>query len=149
MEKLSICSGIEDDFWKEECYRGRYIPKNSSKQIVITDKKEYYKGEIIRISIENNLEKPICFGSCNTYYFEKKDSGWVDYNKKVCESNIVKYCLNIGETRYFEYQILNDSYELEGGIYRVLIPICIDCSTRSLNLFRLDTIVYSDEFIIK
>ena len=39
---------------------------------VITDKSEYQLGGILKIKIENNSRKTVCFSSCYPYLFEKK-----------------------------------------------------------------------------
>ncbi|MBA4319671.1 MAG: hypothetical protein C0412_14820 [Flavobacterium sp.] len=114
---------------------------------IATDKTEYEQGETVKIMVTNNLDKNICFGTCNNYYFEKKNGEWKYYLKKFCEADFIEECIKPNETKIFERETIWDSYKIEKGTYRVVIPLCIDCE--NLKNFREDKVIYSNEFTIK
>lgn len=124
----------------------RVIEEENTEVIIATDKEEYEQGGIIKIKIFNYSNKTICFESCNTYYFQKKDGLWKDYLVKTCEINLITKCIDRLETREFEREF--SGVDFSKGIYRIAIPIYIGCENREWPCEENKTI-YSNEFIIK
>lgn len=123
------------------------ITKKAEEVTITTDKTEYEQGETVKIVVKNNLDKSICFGTCNNYYFEKKNGEWKYYLKKFCEADFIKECIKPNETKIFERETIWNSYKIEKGTYRMVIPLCIDCE--NLGEFREDKVIFSNEFTIK
>lgn len=125
---------------------GSYFSQNiKPKEIkVITEKKEYQLGEALKIKIENNLKKVICFSSCYPYYFEKKDGGWISYHYESCpNSDLVDSCINPKQVK--AYEIVTPA--LKTGLHRLALPACLGCSAQEK--FHGDKWLYSNEFILK
>ena len=110
---------------------------------VITEKTEYKIGDIIKVKIENNLKKTICFSSCYPYYLEKKKEEWEGYSYVNCSnSDLVKDCIDSGQVKAFE--LVTPS--IEQGLNRFAMSICIGCKVDET--FREDQRFYSNEFEI-
>jgi hypothetical protein len=123
-------------------YRGTL----ESKTKAITDKTEYEKDDVLKVKIENNLEKNICFSSCYPYYIEKKDGVWKSYSYSGClEDNLIEKCAGPNQTKAFQLDL--PGIEIEKGTHRLAIPICVGCNLQEL--FREDNWLYSNEFYIK
>jgi len=123
-------------------------PKTEKGIVVTTDKMKYeYVGELeglIKITVKNNLDKTICFQSCNTYYLEKKENGkWEKLDTIQCFFNTITECLKPGETKIFEDI---RSWKKE-GTYKFAVPTCINCE--GLEDFRRDQTINSNEFLVK
>lgn len=117
--------------------------------LVTTDKKDYpYVGKperMVKLAVKNNLNKSICFESCDTYYLlQKKDTRWENVYEKACEINSVKECISPNETKIFEYITIWK----EKGIFKFAIPVCVDCENLMNSSFREDGIIYSNEFTV-
>ena len=123
------------------------IPTQIQLVTISTDKTEYEQGEIVRVLVKNNLDKTICFGTCNPCYLEKKNDKWEAYSKLLCTRNFIGKCLQPKETKIFEPTKDIPYIEIEKGNYRVVCSICIDCEG-SIH-FREDRLIYSNEFTIK
>lgn len=128
------------------------LPIKSAETVIITtDKTEYEQGEIIKITVKNNLDKSICFESCNSYHIEKKNSDWEWTIFLLCEENFISECIKSQEIKTFEQE--TTGYESALGpdnFYRVAVPICIDCEYLKNNYqYRIDETIYSKEFTIK
>ena len=119
--------------------------KTSEKLNVVIDKAEYKIGESLKIKIENNLEKNVCFSSCYPYYWEKKENiGWEDYRYVDCpNSDLATYCVGPEEIKAFEIAI--PSVEL--GLHRIAISACLECQFQEK--FQEEQRFYSSDFIIK
>ncbi len=112
---------------------------------VITDKSEYEASKVLKVKIENDSRKSICFSSCYPYYLEKKKEGkWKDYSYADClTDNLVEKCISPGEVKAFELTLpLIDAVS-----HRLAIPACVGCSINEM--FEEDERFYSNEFIIK
>lgn len=115
-----------------------------SKVEITTDKTEYSKGEILLLTIENNLKEDLCFSSCYPYYLEIKNEDWKSYDYGICDkADIVEKCINSGSFKTFEIDLLS----VEKGSHRITIPGCIDCNVN--NQFGEDKRFYSNEFEVK
>ena len=111
---------------------------------VITDKNAYNIGENLKVEIENNLRKDICFSSCYPYYFEKKGIGWKPYPYIECPSNdFAETCIDPNQIKAFELSVPS----VETGPHRLAIPACLGCSVNEV--FRIDTWLHSNSFIVK
>lgn len=119
-------------------------PKVPEEVNVITEKTEYKIGDIIKVKIENNLKKNICFSSCYPYYLEKKGEEWKSYNYMDCpDSDLVKDCIDSRQVKAFELI----AHPIEEGLHRLAISVCIGCNLDEV--FREDQKFYSNEFIVR
>ncbi|MBZ9577900.1 hypothetical protein KJA13_02580 [Patescibacteria group bacterium] len=110
---------------------------------VITEKTEYKIGDVIKVKIENNLKKNVCFSSCYPYYLEKKEEEWKSYDYMGCpNSDLVKDCIDSRQVKAFELIVP----PIEEGLHRLAISVCIGCNLDEV--FREDQKFYSNEFII-
>ncbi len=116
--------------------------------VITTDKTEYEQGEMVEITVKNNLDKTICFESCNTYFFQKKNWFWFwkEYLRKRCEVNFIAECIDSFEIKEFEIGLFE--VDFEKGIYRIAIPIYTGCQNEKFPCKESETI-YSNEFTIK
>jgi hypothetical protein len=119
---------------------------------IFTDKTEYeYVNEpegVIKLTVKNNLDKSICLESCNTYYLlKRRDSDWEEVDKKLCEFNSIKECIQPSETKTFEYI----RTWKEEGIYKFAIPIFFEEEIKNFSskYNEIVKITYSNEFKIK
>lgn len=121
------------------------IPPEVPKEMnAITEKTEYKMGDTIKVKIENNLKKNICFSSCYPYYLERKNGEWESYRYIECpDSDLIESCVNSGEVKAFEFTMPS----VGTGLHRLVIPACIGCSPGEN--FREDQKFYSNEFVIK
>ncbi len=121
-----------------------FLPRNVESISIITDKINYSSGDSLKIKIENNSLKDICFSSCYPYYFEKKGDQWKDYKYQECsKQDIIETCINPGKVKAFEMEVPS----LEEGSHRIVLPICTDCQTG--RNFQENKRYYSNEIIIK
>lgn len=113
---------------------------------VITDKNEYKLGDILKIKVENNLNKNVCFSSCYPYVFERKNGDWESYDYTNClDSDIVEVCVDSKKIKAFEITIPLSF--MEKGDHRLLIPACIGCDRNET--FEENQKFYSNDFVIK
>jgi len=119
--------------------------KSPEKLGVVTDRTEYKIGETLKIKIENDLKKNICFSSCYPYYWEKKNTaGWEDYRYVDCpNSDLATYCVKPEEIKAFELTIPS----VEPGIHRLAISACLEC--RFQESFQEEQRFYSNDFVVK
>lgn len=124
-----------------------YFPKFFRLQEVkiTTDKTNYESEGGLKVNIENNLDKKICFSSCYPYYLERqKEGGWKEYAYLNCSNpDLVDKCIDSGKVRAFS--ILLPS--VKEGSHRLAIPVCFICETGSD--FKEESKFYSNEFIIR
>lgn len=111
---------------------------------VITDKIGYKIGDSLKVKIENNLEKEVCFSECYPYYLEKKGKTWESYNYVACfTANLVDSCVASKAVKAFE--LISPS--IKKGLHRIAVPVCIGC--KGGESFKENQRFYSNEFIIK
>lgn len=109
-----------------------------------TEKTEYQAGDSLKIKIENDLGKDICFSSCYPYYFEKKDGEWISYQYNNClDSNLAGNCIKAKTAKAFEIIIPR----IQTGAHRLALPACVGCGLQEK--FREDQWLYSNDFVIK
>jgi hypothetical protein len=121
-----------------------YFGTGPLKLTVSTDKTEYDPGSVLKVVIQNNSRKNICFSSCYPYYLEKKDVNFQSYPYPDCpKPNLSEPCVKPRQSKFFEI----DLPLLEAGLHRLAIPVCVDCKIKED--FREDTRFYSNEFTIK
>lgn len=115
---------------------------------VKTDKDIYSREDKIKVTVKNNLGKPICFESCNPYWLQKKDGDWEDFTYKTCEDHYlqIKECLQPGAIKVFENPVSTYGYTMESGIYRYAVKICINCEVGGKTSGQKT--IYSNEFKI-
>jgi len=115
---------------------------------VSTDKPEYLPGEKIKIAIKNDSDRNVCLESCNTYLLEKKNGGWKALPGKQCFAN---FCTPFSGTEAFEVETVWDfgKYRLESGLYRVSVPVYINCASRDFSSCAGQKTFYSGELRIK
>ena len=127
------------------------LSKSPKEQLVkvniITEKAEYEIGDIMKINVENKLDKSICFSSCYPYYLEKKNEKWETYRYTNCSnSDLVKSCVEPGEVNGRELNIPLTEI-VKAGFHRLAIPVCVGCNIQ--DEFREDQRFYSNEFNVK
>ena len=120
---------------------------------IITDKLEYEAEEVLKVKIENNSKKSICFSSCYPYYLEKKtcpdavegkEEKWETYSYIKClTDNLIERCVIPEEVKTFELILPL----IDKGCHRLAVPVCVECNINET--FREDKRFYSDEFIIR
>ncbi len=113
--------------------------------LIKTDKTEYEKEGILRVKIQNNFGKTICFSSCYPYYLERKiDERWESYSYAECrEFNSNSDCIDAKKQKAFELVLPN----VPAGLHRLAIPACLNCKIE--DIFRKDKEFYSNTFLIK
>ncbi len=113
---------------------------------IITDKNEYKLGDVLKVKIENNSGKAICFSSCYPYFFERKDKEWSSYRYVDClDKNLTEICINSKQIKAFELSI--PSSLIEEGYHRLAIPACMGCDRNET--FEESQKLYSNDFEIK
>jgi len=113
----------------------------------ITEKKEYKKGELLKISIRNRDKENICFSSCYPYYYENKKQGddWKSFDYVECkDKDSVKTCLESFKTKEFEITLPDN---LNSGSYRLAIPICKNCKENEE--FKAEKWFYTNNFVLQ
>ena len=125
---------------------GRWVWSEQKQVIITTDKTEYEQGELVKITVKNNLDKTICFESCNTYFFQKKNWFWREYLRKKCEINFITECIDSFEIKEFKIKLFE--VDFKKGDYRIAIPIYTGCQNKEFPCKENKTI-YSNEFTIK
>jgi hypothetical protein len=112
--------------------------------VILTDKTEYASGDELRIKIENKKNEKICFSSCYPYYFQKKETGWSNYQYEDCEKeNIAENCVEPQNVKAFELTLPT----LKKGAHRLLLSACIGCESQQA--FKEEENLFSEQFIIK
>ena len=113
---------------------------------VITDKNEYELGGILKIKIENNSRKTICFSSCYPYLFERKNGEWESYRYAECsDEDITEVCISPKGIKAFELSV--PLFPIKEGSHRLVVPACIGCDRNER--FEENQKFYSNDFIIK
>jgi len=111
------------------------------------EKTEYQAGDSLRLKIKNNFGKQLCFSTCYPYYLERKVKIWELYPYVECnKDNIHNGCIQDGKEKAFELTLPKKG-EIEAGLHRLAIPVCITCSPDQI--FYEDLIFHSNEFLIK
>lgn len=118
---------------------------------VVSDRSEHRQDEDIKITIENNLDKPVYLGGCNPYVIQKKiDSQW-NGEPVNCfwEGNSSK--INAKSVENFVVNAENN--QNRNGIYRIRVDYYKDCLLDNLPISQSKcgevNTVYSDGFTIK
>ena len=112
---------------------------------IVTDKKEYRSGEVLKVNIKSYLLSNVCFSSCYPYYIESKNKEWQSYDYGECQKpNLAEKCIEILWIKGFEISL--DS-RLQKGSHRLTVPVCVGC--KEGEEFRETKIFYSNEFVIR
>lgn len=114
----------------------------------VTEKNEYQMQDNLKIKIQNQSKKTICFSSCQPYTLENKEDNWKNYfDVSYCnEPNINKFCIEPLKLKAYEID-LNTVPDLKAGVHRIGLPVCVGCKAN--DPFREDKRFYSNEFLIK
>jgi hypothetical protein len=111
-----------------------------------TEKNDYSESEELKVEIINNESETICFSSCYPYVMQAKHNSWDLYSYPQCEEdNIAETCIPPNQLKAFAIS-LNGMF-LEPTMHRLAIPACVGCAVGEQ--FRVDKIIYSNEFEIK
>jgi hypothetical protein len=131
---------------------------NAERVVVTTDKAEYQRGEVVQITVRNNLQTPL-------WYAQKVECGlpfWLLQSCDGVEISIVEhFCvwaapqhdftqLDPGETLAGSWDTQGDGMNLkpaEPGCYRILFPHALTELKFEWEGKRIDA--YSDEFTVK
>lgn len=112
---------------------------------VFTENREYQMGNNLKLKIKNYLKDTICFSSCYSYYFEKKNGVWKGVDYPACQTaDLVEKCLKPREIKGFELTL---PATFDKGTYRLAIPVCVNCAVQEP--FEAEQWYYSNEFILK
>ncbi len=113
---------------------------------VFTERNDYSQADELKVEIENKESKTICFSSCYPYMIQVKNNGWDNYFYSDCgKENIIETCIDPNQLKAFAIT-LSEMF-LEPAMHRLAIPACIGCAIGEQ--FRVDKIIYSNEFEIK
>lgn len=111
-----------------------------------TEKKTYSAGEELKVEIKNNTKKTVCFSSCYPYFMQTDGGSWGNYAYSECgKANLVEACVDSNGLKAFGIS-LNEEF-VKPVMQRLAIPACIGCAIGEQ--FRVDKILYSNEFEIK
>ena len=115
-----------------------FTDQNGSEQELLDD--------VAKVEIINNESETICFSSCYPYVMQAKHNSWDLYSYPQCEEdNIAETCIPPNQLKAFAIS-LNGMF-LEPTMHRLAIPACVGCAVGEQ--FRVDKIIYSNEFEIK
>lgn len=115
-----------------------------TKAIVLTDKKEYSPGDLLKVKIQNKENQKICFSSCYPYYIQKKSGNWQNYIYEDCDKeDLVESCIEPKSVKSFELTVP----VLKKGENRLSILACIGCNVKEK--FKGQENFFSNDFTIK
>lgn len=118
--------------------------RSSQKVTVTTDKSEYDLGEVLRLTVRNNLTDSICFSPCSFGRFEIKKEEWQMYLYEECKKpDETERCIEPRQAKGFELIVS----VAEPGLHRIVVPSCFNCQAGER--FEEDERLYSNEFTIK
>ncbi len=121
-----------------------YFDANTLKLLISTDKTEYNSDGALKVTIQNDSRKNVCFSSCYPYYLERKNSNFESYSYSVCQTpDLNQVCVEPRQSKFFETTLP----PLETGIHRMAIPACVGCKIKEN--FKENRKFYSNEFVIK
>lgn len=112
----------------------------------ITDRDNYQFGDLLKISIKNNLGQAVCFSSCYPYLAEIKvaDNDWKQYDYAVCPvAQVAVDCVPAGAVKKFQLSL----GDVDPGINRLKLQVCVNCAAGQP--FRVDSVLYSNMFEVK
>lgn len=112
----------------------------------LTEKPDYLQMEELKVEIENRENNVMCFSSCYPYAVQTKSNGWSNYAYSQCDKeNVAEDCVYPNQSKAFAIP-LSEMF-LEPATHRLVIPVCVGCAIGEQ--FRVDKIIYSNEFVIK
>jgi hypothetical protein len=119
--------------------------QNQLKGVTIsTDKSEYSPGDSLKVKIDNQMDKKVCFSSCYPYYIQKKGEKWENYHYIECDKqDVVENCVNPGTAKSFELTLP----KITNGIHRLSIFSCISCELTEK--FKSNENFFSNRFFVK
>jgi hypothetical protein len=125
------------------------IEKNNASAEIIkafTEKNNYSVSDELKVEIENKESQTVCFSSCYPYIIQIKKDTWDNYSYPQCDKeNVAETCINPNQSKAFAIAL--NEMSLEPTMHRLAIPACIGCAIGEQ--FRVDKIIYSNEFEIK
>ncbi|MDD2731715.1 MAG: hypothetical protein PHI53_00775 [Candidatus Pacebacteria bacterium] len=112
---------------------------------IITDKNEYASEEVLKLRIENDSNKKLCFSSCYPYYMEiKENNDWKRYSYNECSfEDKADKCIDVNGLKGFQLNVP----KVSSGTHRLAVSVCISCNEN--DDFKEESFYYSNEFIIK
>jgi len=118
--------------------------QGSGQVLIRSSQLEYDLAAEPIITIQNGLQKNLCFSECYRYYLEKKNGEWQSYLYGDCQDpDLIKRCIEPGEAVGFALIIDFP----EPGLHRAALPVCLGCEIG--DYFKEDQRFYSNEFLIK
>jgi hypothetical protein len=112
----------------------------------LLEKNNYSVTDELKVEIKNKEDKRMCFSSCYPYVMQTKNVNWDIYSYPQCDKeNIAETCIEPGQLKAFA--ILLNAMPLRSAVHRLAIPACLGCAIG--DQFRVDKIIYTDEFEIK
>lgn len=130
------------------CYFFLQNRKESQNQLrgvtISTDKSEYSPGDSLKVKIENQMDKKICFSSCYPYYIQRKGENWENYHYVECEKqDVAENCVEPNSVKAFELTLP----KIMNGIHRLFVSSCVGCELR--DKFKNSENFFSNRFFIK
>jgi hypothetical protein len=120
--------------------------KNKEPIKAVTEKKTYSTADELKVEIKNNTESKVCFSSCYPYLMQIKEGTWNDYKYPSCDKeNVAEVCIEPKNLKAFAIS-LSETF-VKPALHRLAIPACLGCVLGEQ--FRVDKILYSNEFEIK
>lgn len=113
----------------------------------LTEKQDYSLIDELKVKIENEENQVICFSSCTPYVIQvKNDTNWSNYPSPQCDKGTTaQTCIEPNQLKAFAINL--NEMSLEPAKHRLAIPVCVGCAVGEQ--FRVDKILYSNEFEIK
>jgi hypothetical protein len=112
----------------------------------LLEKNSYSATEELKVEIKNKENEKMCFSSCYPYIMQIKTADWDVYPYPQCDKeNFAEICIESGQSKAFAIPL--NMLPLKSAIHQLAIPACLGCA--SGDQFRVDKIIYTDEFEIK
>lgn len=142
-----IVAGYFASLPPEEVVPPVVTPPAKKSVLVNTDKVEYQKGDVIKISVKNNSAESIFLGGCNQFGLEKKENEeWkAEPPLKVCVWE--GYAVKVGSKETVNYMF--DAFKL--GTFRIFVGYSTGCEDNkpiSEAGCKAGNTVYSGEFSV-
>jgi len=133
--------------WQKNTVTNPYAnDKVAEVMAALLEKNDYFQNEELKVEIENRENNVMCFSSCYPYEMQTKKNGWSNYAYSECgKENIAQDCVYPNQSKAFGIS-LSEMF-LEPATHRLVIPVCVGCAIGEQ--FRVDKIIYSNEFVIK
>jgi len=116
-----------------------------------TDRQEYVQADVIKITLENNLDEEVHFAYCDYLILEKEVwNKWERSSKKKCRKNKITHSLAPGESKEFSLETRRSANNyLDQGKYRERFDLYFGCPDSEVSNCERNETYYSNEFELK